>query len=385
MRQWVSPDDYLRLLEAWPLAPLAGRVLAVLVGLVLVSILGILLFSEEEDEDGIGSWEPCLGDFLQALVLGGMCLVCCLVFDGFLYWMDWYLAGVLTGYFVVMLVSVLLLLVLFFPLWPLTRHLPERLVFGVATPWLAVAVWACWVLSEEAEQLRIERARREGMVAQPLRQARRRRPKTLPRGVAMDREGALVGWVAAPPNVQVDQEHERRLGAAARRVVPFRVVLLNNSFQDLGLGAGKGVAWRVRLTHEGKMLQEWAHEVGPGGLTMDPAERLEWRVEWDGRDPEGRLVGQGEYLAKLFTPAPPEAEAGLAAAARFWVSEVGPVVEVIRDPTQEILRGMRETEQMHRMLQRGVADLERHRAFQLERQRWQWQMHRSRLPPWSGS
>jgi hypothetical protein len=105
--------------------------------------------------------------------------------------------------------------------------------------------------------------------------------------------GTVVGWLAVAPKVQVDTEYEADLGPKAERLVPIRIVMLNNSYRDADLpSTGNDSIWRLEVRDSSEQtISQWRVDVGLGDHVLGPAERREFQIPWDGRTTSGNLVG----------------------------------------------------------------------------------------------
>jgi hypothetical protein len=181
--------------------------------------------------------------------------------------------------------------------------------------------------------------------------------------------GTVVGWLAVAPKVQVDTEYEADLGPKAERLVPIRIVMLNNSYRDPDLpSTGNDSIWRLEVRDTSvQIISQWRVDVGLGDHVLGPAERREFQIPWDGRTTSGNLAGPGRYSVSL----QPEATGSSASTkATIEIEDAGPIVsmqqsDIDRDlaSQQDTMRMMSDSIRMQQTLRNPTANLQSLRSY----------------------
>jgi len=181
--------------------------------------------------------------------------------------------------------------------------------------------------------------------------------------------GTVVGWLAVAPKVQVDTEYEADLGPKAERLIPIRIVMLNNSYRDAVLpSTGSDSIWRLEVRDSSEqIIAQWRVDVGLGDHVLGPAERREFQIPWDGRTTSGNLVGPGRYSVSL----QPEATGSSASTkATIEIEDAGPIVtvqqsDIDRDLAshQETMRMMSDSIRMQQTLTNATTNLQSLRRY----------------------
>ena len=155
----------------------------------------------------------------------------------------------------------------------------------------------------------------------------------------------VVGWLALDPKLEVDAEYEATLGAKAKRLIPIRVVMLNNSYEDARLPrTPDGSVWRIEARNPAdQVVGRWSIDVGLGDSVIGPAERREFQIPWDGRTAQGDLVAPGNYVVSLR----PDAE-GIAVSAKstITITDAGPIETVLPSDMERQIQSHNETMRM---------------------------------------
>jgi len=180
-------------------------------------------------------------------------------------------------------------------------------------------------------------------------------------GVAELKLDRLTAWLAAPPTVGIDGAYEQELGDIAQREVPVRVVFINDSFLPVTPDVAPGltpVRWSVRvLLPGGGVLHEWNVEPAEA-RALQPAERQDYQVVWDGRDVRGILCppGENQVAVELQTAGVREARM-----LPLRVVEKGPIEIVEVDGTTRYIQQQQEMSRWHDTIQKGLDSIERNR------------------------
>lgn len=257
----------------------------------------------------------------------------------------------------------------------------ERWVFSI----LVVATVPLLYLSSQADFQAIEQARmaseqprkeaeqpREVVVAEIVAAESIRNEQTFWRpGLDVSEAGAgpVLAYLAAADTVSIDWDYEIQLEETDRasRRIPIKVVLLNNSFEDVRLAALSGLAisgrdehwlWRVWITRQGsgRIVREWVREVPASETLLFPIEKAEFDFDWDGRDDAGRLQPQGGYGLRLRTASVLPEGMEVEIAREIHIVDAGPVKIYKPDPDLERLR---EVERQRRLLEEMDRERER--------------------------
>lgn len=190
------------------------------------------------------------------------------------------------------------------------------------------------------------------------------------RGVAEANRGALRMWLAASPKIEIDADEEESLGARAQREVPLRLVWLNDSFlpatPDTELELTP-LGWVMQIRDAGgELLRAWEYTVSDPHA-LQPAERRDFKVTWDGRDGNGRFAPPGSYEVTVELSFPDDTMTGRLA---LDIIEAGPIVIVEEDPLTRTIRQQQEMMRWHQTLEEGMRLLDQQRAWQMQMQRW---------------
>jgi hypothetical protein len=201
----------------------------------------------------------------------------------------------------------------------------------------------------EEQRRQAELEAREKEAAEALQKARRY--WTPGSGVTELRSGRLHAWLAVAPQVAVDWPYEQDNAAAARQI-PIRLVMLNNSFEELAPQAGAGGRWTVQVRRGGEAIASWRQDLAPFERSFAPAEKREIEIYWDGRSASGPLAPPGDYTVQA------SLDFGTLEAKLAIVDE-GPEVILERDPVSLSLERQAE----------NLAQMQRNMEFsrQLER------------------
>jgi hypothetical protein len=256
----------------------------------------------------------------------------------------------------------------------------ENRVFGL----LVMVTVPLLYLSSQADFREIEQSRlagapprkepqaREAVVAEHVAVESIRKEQTFWRpgwDVSEAGAGPVLAFLAAVETVSIDWDYEMQLEQTdgASRRIPIKVVLLNNSFEDVRLAALSGQAisgrdehwlWRVWITRQGsgRVVREWVRELPAPETLLFPIEKAEFDFDWDGRDDAGRLVPQGEYGLRLRTASVLPECLEVEITREIRIVDAGPVEIYKPDPALERLRAVerqrRLLEDMHRERQR---------------------------------
>lgn len=190
------------------------------------------------------------------------------------------------------------------------------------------------------------------------------------RGVAEANRGALRMWLAVAPKVEIDAEEEESLGARGQREVPIQVVFLNDTFLPVITDTETELTpqgWVMKIRDaQGGLLRSWEHEeAAPHAL--QPAERRDFKVTWDGRDGQGRLAPTGSYEVTLEARFPDDT---MTSRLSLEIIDAGPIVIVEEDAMTRTIRQQQEMMRWHRTLEEGMRLLDQQRSWQLQMQRW---------------
>jgi hypothetical protein len=232
---------------------------------------------------------------------------------------------------------------------------------GVWLAALILAATATYYAYGKAEQAVVEEDRiqkREAQVARTLGELRQPWYANPHSGVAELMRDRLKVWLAATPSVEIDAEYERELGGDAQREIPIRVTFLNDSFLPVTARMEAGLtplSWtvEVRGTDVG-VLRKWNVEEREPRV-LQPAERRDYRLQWDGRDDEGKLVPPGDYaIVMVVTTADGQAAQTLP----FNIRDSGPIAIVEVDATTEYIRHQESLSRWRQTRQEGVQMLD---------------------------
>lgn len=188
-------------------------------------------------------------------------------------------------------------------------------------------------------------------------------------GVAEGTAGPLIGWLAIEPMIEVDWIYEQDHRATARRSIPLRVVLLNNSFTDAEVAAAADTAlWQVTITAvpSGEVIRTWDAPENAARRAFSPTERRDFRILWDGRNRAGDLVAPGPYVAQLTVASVNAEPAAIEIDVEFTIEDAGPIVVVKEDPQTAIIRQMEQNLKASQILDAGLREMERQRQFQFQ-------------------
>lgn len=180
-------------------------------------------------------------------------------------------------------------------------------------------------------------------------------------GVAEARVGAAIGWVAVDPHIYIDWVYEKQLGNNAERSIPLRVVLLNNSFTNVILDSRDNNLWRAWVTRAGsdRVLREWTQSaLEKDKIQLYPAQRLDFVIDWNGRDESGALIGPGTYEIHLETAVVESEGHSIRALAQTHLDDTGPDVKIIRDPIVEYVERAIEHQKLSDMMRKSMRESE---------------------------
>lgn len=234
---------------------------------------------------------------------------------------------------------------------------------------LAASVALFHFPDQEAERLAGEQAAaraRQAQLAQELRALRKPWSADPDQGVAELASGRMKVWLAATPRVEIDAEYEDELGADAQREIPIRIVFLNDSFQSVTTEAAPGltpVSWTVEVRDgDGASLRSW--EVAENTpRPLQPAERRDYELAWDGRDDDGDLVPAGDYTIALSVVTPSgSAEQTLPVA----IVDAGPIEIVEVDATTQYIREQEQMMRWNQTLQDGMRFIQQMQMQQMQ-------------------
>jgi len=219
---------------------------------------------------------------------------------------------------------------------------------------LAASVVALAANHHRLAALRIDRWRREEAdkrTAEALQGLRRGNWKADPAlGVDEAVRGSVRMWLAVAPVVEVDAAWERELGDRAERSVPVSITLLNDTFSPAREGSETApvpLRWKLSLEDgQGRLVRAWDLDES-GRPPMEPAERRDYRVAWDGRDADGKLAGEGNYRWTLETAF---AEGALSCTVPSRISDGGAVNVVKESPEQQMEQMLRDGRQLQGMI-----------------------------------
>jgi hypothetical protein len=254
----------------------------------------------------------------------------------------WGIVAVLAG-------LTILLVTLYGALWRLaerfvTLGLPLIVIFGVGVGYFNNA--------QELERGRQDVARRAQEAAKAeerefVEKIRQARSSWMPgAGVQEFRvSDAVVGWLTVAPKLELDTEYEATLGDGAKRQIPIRIVMLNNSYEDARLPrTPNGSTWRVEVRNSAdEAVGLWSVDVGLGDAVLGPAERREFQIPWDGRTAQGALVDPGSYTVSLR----PDVQ-GAAASVRSTIDivDAGPIRTAQQSDMERQIQSHNETMRM---------------------------------------
>lgn len=212
---------------------------------------------------------------------------------------------------------------------------------------------------QQAEETAIKE--REAQLAQAISELRKPWRADAASGVAELVVGRLTIWLAADPRIEVDAEYERDLGADARRDIPIRVVFLNDTFLPVTPEAASGLTplrWAVEVRRAaGETLRAWPVEES-AAHALQPAERRDYQLSWDGRDDSGALLVPGEYeIAINVTTAAGDAQEVLP----VHIVDSGPIDIVEVDATTQYIRNQEAMMRWSQTLQEGTRLLDQMR------------------------
>jgi hypothetical protein len=190
------------------------------------------------------------------------------------------------------------------------------------------------------------------------------------RGVAEANRGALRMWLAVSPKIEIDAPEEKSLGARAQREVPLRVVWLNDSFLPVTPDTEAELTplgWMLQIRDaQGGLLRAWEHTVSDPHA-LQPAERRDFKVTWDGRDGNGHLAAPGNYEVTVDVGFPDDT---MTSHLSVEIEDAGEIVIVEEDPMTRTIRQQQEMMRWHRTLEEGMRLLDQQRAWQMQLQRW---------------
>jgi len=195
----------------------------------------------------------------------------------------------------------------------------------------------------------------------------------LARGAAESKAGQMIGWLAVDDYIPIDWQYEQELEqkGQASRSIPIKVVLLNNSFEDVEMKAMSAWhisvkdeywLWRVWITHKhsNSVVWEWSEPVVGNRILFMPIEKADFNIEWNGRDSSGKLLPEGNYELHLETAAVMPEEKPIRMYVNLSFSDDGPKKIYKPDPHLERIRqnqrwdriwkGMRQTIQLNRRM-----------------------------------
>lgn len=211
----------------------------------------------------------------------------------------------------------------------------------------------------EAEQTAIKE--REAQLAQAINELRKPWRADTASGVAELSLDRLTIWLTAAHSIEVDTEYENELGTTARREIPIRVVFLNDTFLPVTPEAAAGLTpmhWAVEVQNAaGATLRAWpVEESAPRAL--QPAERRDFQLTWDGRDADGGLLAPGDYaIAIKVNTAAGDAQQTLP----VRIVDSGPLEIVEVDATTQYIRNQEAMMRWHQTLQEGMRLLDQMR------------------------
>lgn len=242
----------------------------------------------------------------------------------------------------------------------------ERIVMLVFTGLMIVALFLSlyWdSVSAAHARKRVEAQRRA--VAAVEKQRTYWRPG---RDVSQAATGRILGYLAAADYVPIDWEYELELEKTqpVPRRIPIKVVLLNNSFEDVNLTAMSGWTsslkdeywlWRVWVTpnDSSRVIREWAKEVSGKRILLSPMQKVESVFDWDGRDHEGKLMPAGNYLLHLETATALTDDSPLEMTRAITIEDAGPEVVYQADPHMERLRQQERWNTIFRDMQQSMS------------------------------
>jgi hypothetical protein len=230
---------------------------------------------------------------------------------------------------------------------------------------LGIAIVAIRIAGLEADRIMLlqdMKKEREAKLAQEITELRRPWSADPDRGVTELKMGRLTVWLAAAPRIDIDAEYERELGEKAQREVPIRVVFLNDSFMPVTTEAAPALTplhWSVKIQDaDGGVLREWRIEPADP-RALQPAERRDYQVAWDGCDGSGTLAPPGDYAVAI------EVETAQGRAAQslpLRIMDAGPSEIVEVDATTRYIQHQQEMMRWNQTLQQGMQTLEQMRS-----------------------
>jgi hypothetical protein len=246
----------------------------------------------------------------------------------------------------------------------------RRPVYGVV--FVLCLAGACLSYSFWREEL-IETQRREEAELVVAAIINEQKTHWSPRGeVAEASLGKLLCWFAIEREILIDWAYERERGLLARRVIPIRIVLLNNSFSYISSKTQKeGPFWRGWITRNGseETVAKWEQSNAGSEISFTPTERREFTILWDGRNLYGDLLEPGSYVAHAVIYMSSNDNARMEMSVPFRIVDAGPEVIVEEDPIvkwtrdherlNESLRGMAENMRQHEQWETLRRSLER--------------------------
>ncbi len=226
----------------------------------------------------------------------------------------------------------------------------------------------------EQDQIKAREARiarriqeREEKMVREIRALRQSWEADPARGVAELPLDRLVVWLAVPPTVEIDSEYEASLADNVRREVPIRVTFLNDSFFPVTPETAAGLTpagWSMEIRDaNGVVMHRWEQEESPP-RPLQPAERRDYRVVWDGRDSYDNLAPPGRYEVTF------ELAGGGSRVLPLQITDAGPIEIVEVDAVTEYIRHQQDMMRWRQTMQEGMRLLDQQRSLQMQMQRW---------------
>jgi hypothetical protein len=262
-------------------------------------------------------------------------------------------------------------------------HACRLLLDDRARPWRSRLLWAAalvltalfcrWAEQsagriQHREDLAKEQVRqREALLAEEIQNLRHPWTASAYEGIGELTLGRLKIWFAVAPRIYIDAGYEQELGPAARRQIPVRIAFFNDSFQPLSPEEAAGATpaqWSVQIRNAAdSLVREWRIETA-SPQPLQPAERRDFHLVWDGRDGEGALVPAGDYSVAVEVHT--QASHGSQTLA-IAIQEAGPIEIVEPDPTAQYIESQQSATRWHQNLQEGTRLIQQLQLQQLGR------------------